>query len=122
MYFSGVVHSGMGETAVNKLLSCLNVPSISPHLYKRYEREIGPALEAVAKHSCKRAAREERRYRERVIENLNKLCRKLQVFCCVINKQGECRSIVYIGIESIISTTFCNQDKNISSLIFIDNG
>lgn len=74
MYFSGAVHSGMGETALNKLLSCLNVPLISPNLYKRYEREIGPALEAVAKDSCKRAAKEERQL---VIENLDKLSKEL---------------------------------------------
>lgn len=72
--FSGVIHAGIGETALNKLLSCLNIPSISPNLYKRYEREIGPALEAAAKDSCRKAALEERRL---VIENVEKLCDEL---------------------------------------------
>lgn len=48
----------MGNTSLNKLLACLNIPEISPDLYKRYEREIGPAPEKVAKKSCKQAAAE----------------------------------------------------------------
>lgn len=72
--FIGTLHSGLGCTALNKLLTCLNVPSISPSLYKRYEREVGPAIEAAAKESCKRAAKEERQL---VIENIEKLCKEL---------------------------------------------
>ncbi|KAK0078453.1 hypothetical protein PV326_009341, partial [Microctonus aethiopoides] len=67
----GAVHAGIGCTALNKLLSCLNIPIMSPGLYKRYEREIGPALEEAAKDSCRRAAKEER---ELIIKNVDKLC------------------------------------------------
>lgn len=70
----GTLHAGMGCTALNKLLACLNVPTISSTLYKRYEREIGPALEASAKESCKRAAAEERQL---VIDNIEELCEEL---------------------------------------------
>ncbi|XP_043271199.1 uncharacterized protein [Venturia canescens] len=70
----GAVHSGIGETALNKLLACLNVPPISANLYKRYEREIGPAIEAAAKDSCRKAAEEEKQL---VIANVDKLCQEM---------------------------------------------
>lgn len=51
------------------------MPAISPVLFKRYEREVGPdAIEAVAKDSCHVAATEER---ELVIQNIHELCNKL---------------------------------------------
>ncbi|XP_051173340.1 uncharacterized protein LOC127289445 [Leptopilina boulardi] len=70
----GAVHSGIGNTALNKVLACLNIPSISTNLYKRYEREVGPALEKIAKDSCKQAATEERQL---VINNVDQLCEDL---------------------------------------------
>ncbi|KAK0170513.1 hypothetical protein PV328_008351 [Microctonus aethiopoides] len=70
----GILYAGMGCTALNKLLTCLNVPTISNNLYKRYEREIGPALEAIAKESCERAAAEERQL---VIDNIEELSKEL---------------------------------------------
>ncbi|CAH1114723.1 unnamed protein product [Psylliodes chrysocephalus] len=54
----GAVHSRFGQTALNKFLAVMNVPTISWSLYKRYEREIGPAIEETAKKSC--SAAEER--------------------------------------------------------------
>lgn len=63
----GAVHSGMGCTALNKLLAIMNIPAILNDLYKRYEREVGPAIEKAAKESCRRAAEEERRL---VIQNV----------------------------------------------------
>lgn len=70
----GVIHSGMGCAMFNKLLSCLNLPRFNEALFKRYEREVGPVLEKVAKESCKRAAEEERQL---VIEKIEDLCKKL---------------------------------------------
>ena len=70
----GAVHAGMGCTALNKLLACLNIPTISGDLFKRYEREVGCAIEVAARESCKWAAAEERRL---VIENVGKLCEEL---------------------------------------------
>lgn len=43
-------------------------------MYERYEREVGPVIEEVAKESCKRAAEEERSL---VVENIEKLCEEL---------------------------------------------
>ena len=59
---------------MNKILACLNIPQISDTLFKRYEREVGPAIEKAAKESCKRAAEEERKL---IIENIEKLCDEL---------------------------------------------
>ncbi|CAG5073037.1 Protein of unknown function, partial [Cotesia congregata] len=70
----GTVHAGMGCTALNKLLACLNIPTISSTLFKRYEREIGPALEERARESCKQAAEEERQL---VIDNIINLSKEL---------------------------------------------
>ncbi|XP_074100900.1 uncharacterized protein LOC141530950 [Cotesia typhae] len=70
----GAVHAGVGHTALNKILACLNVPQISDTLFKRYEREVGPAIEKAAEESCKKAAQEERHL---IIENIDKLCEEL---------------------------------------------
>ncbi|XP_063979299.1 uncharacterized protein LOC135163636 [Diachasmimorpha longicaudata] len=56
----GTLHAGMGCPALNNLLACMNVPTISTDLSKRYEREIGPALEQCTKESCRSAAEEEK--------------------------------------------------------------
>lgn len=74
IFFLGTVHAGMGCTALNKLLACLNIPTISSTLFKRYEREIGPALEERARESCKQAAEEERQL---VIDNILNLSKEL---------------------------------------------
>lgn len=47
------------------------MPSISTKLCKRYEREVGPAIEKAAQEGCKRAAGEERQL---VLNNIDKLC------------------------------------------------
>lgn len=44
------------------------------HMYKKYEEEVGLALEEAAKESCTRAAQEER---EMMIDNLEQLCQEL---------------------------------------------
>ena len=43
----------MGATHVNKFLTGLGVPPLSPCTIKKREREIGPMVEALAKESCK---------------------------------------------------------------------
>lgn len=50
------MHAGMGWTHLNKILSCFNIPTISFSTFKRYEQEIGPLVEKVAKESCVKAA------------------------------------------------------------------
>ncbi|CAH0555169.1 unnamed protein product [Brassicogethes aeneus] len=70
----GALHAGIGCTALNKVLACANLPGISKDLFKRSEREVGPAIEAVAKESCKSAAEEERQL---VIQKIDELCKDL---------------------------------------------
>ena len=43
----------MGATHINKFLTSLGVPPLSPCTIKKQEREIGPMVEALAKESCK---------------------------------------------------------------------
>lgn len=48
----GCLHTGIGNTHLNNLLSTLNVPTINPVTFKSREREIGTAVEKVARKSC----------------------------------------------------------------------
>lgn len=54
------MHAGIGWTHLNKILSCLNIPTINFKTYKKHEEEIGPLLEKVAKESCEAATQLER--------------------------------------------------------------
>lgn len=56
---TGCVHSGIGHTELQKICACLNAPCIDDKKFKRYELEVGLAIEAAAKDSCKRAMHEE---------------------------------------------------------------
>ncbi|XP_077260515.1 uncharacterized protein LOC143896491 [Temnothorax americanus] len=69
----GTVHSGLGYTSVNKYLQCLNIPNMSPSSYKRYEREIGPIIEVVAKQSCQEATKLEQFLTIQNVESLERL-------------------------------------------------
>ena len=48
-----MLDAGMGAIHVNKFLTGLGVPPLSPCTIKKQEREIGPMVEALAKESCK---------------------------------------------------------------------
>ena len=52
-------HAGIGATHVNHLLTAMNVPPIGEKTLRAREKEIRPVVEAVAKASCKEAAKEE---------------------------------------------------------------
>lgn len=54
------MHSGIGWTHLNKLLSCLNIPTISFSTFKRYEHKMGTLVDKVAKESCEKATALER--------------------------------------------------------------
>lgn len=47
-----MLHAGIGQKKVSMLLSVLNIPSMCHKSLKRTEREVGQALEEVAKKSC----------------------------------------------------------------------
>lgn len=48
----GSLHAGMGNTHLNNLLSTMNTPTMNHRLFKRREREVGNAVENVARNSC----------------------------------------------------------------------
>lgn len=48
----GSLHAGMGNTHLNNLLSTMNIPTMNHRLFKRREREVGNAVENVARESC----------------------------------------------------------------------
>ncbi|XP_025162980.1 uncharacterized protein LOC105189937 [Harpegnathos saltator] len=65
-----MLHAGVGSTELNKILACLDIPTSSPRLLKKYEQEVGPAIEAAARRSCRKAASTERKL---VLEQLDEL-------------------------------------------------
>lgn len=65
----GCLHTGVGNTHLNNLLSTLNVPAMNSSTFKNREREAGKAIELVAKNSCQQFLNLER---EKAIENGNK--------------------------------------------------
>lgn len=69
-------HAGYGCSGSNKILACANILTISPQLFKRYEREVGPVIKETDKESCKQPAEEERQL---VNGNISKLCELLLV-------------------------------------------
>lgn len=56
---SGMFHTGLGTTAINALLACLNTPGISPKSLKAREREVGRKVEETANKSCEEYAAKE---------------------------------------------------------------
>ncbi|XP_011859083.1 PREDICTED: uncharacterized protein LOC105556597 [Vollenhovia emeryi] len=69
----GMLHGGLGHTHLNKLLSCLNIPTINFKTFKRYEQEIGQATESIARESCLNAADLKRRHTLENKENIEQL-------------------------------------------------
>lgn len=47
-----MLHAGIGVTHVNALLTSINLPAMGQNTLKTREREVGPAIEAVARNSC----------------------------------------------------------------------
>ena len=39
------MHSGTGQTSLNKILACANAPPISNDMYKKYDKIIGKIME-----------------------------------------------------------------------------
>ena len=62
----GTLDAGIGETHLNTILTTMNIPAISRSTFKRREREVGLAVEKVAKKSCIDVVTKER---EMEIEN-----------------------------------------------------
>ena len=49
----GCLHTGIGNTHLNNLLSTMNIPTMNHSTFKAREREVGNAVEHVAQTSCK---------------------------------------------------------------------
>ena len=56
----GALNAGIGQTHVNSLLSCLDIPPINHVTFKAREREVGKAVESVANESCIESSCKER--------------------------------------------------------------
>ncbi|KAK0079570.1 hypothetical protein PV326_008664 [Microctonus aethiopoides] len=72
----GTLNAGLGCTELNKLLMCLDIPELNFKLFKKYEREIGPVIEAAARRSCRKVAAEERKL---VLSQLDELQKEMPV-------------------------------------------
>lgn len=57
-----MLHAGIGPPHVNALFTSINLPPVSKNILKVREREIGPAIESVAKKSCEEAIEIEKRF------------------------------------------------------------
>lgn len=57
-----MLHAGIGPCHVNALLTSINIPPVSQSTFKAREREVGPAIEEVAKTSCKEAMEVEKEF------------------------------------------------------------
>ena len=72
----GTYHAGVACTELNKILACLDIHNVSPTLLRKYEQEVGSAIEKAAKRSCISAAEEERKL---VIGKMEELCTELLI-------------------------------------------
>ena len=52
----------LGLSHVNALLTSINIPPVNQSTFKAREREVGPAIEKVAKASCKEAMEVEKEF------------------------------------------------------------
>ncbi|XP_066583924.1 uncharacterized protein [Prorops nasuta] len=69
----GALHAGLGHTQVEKLFSVCNLPVPTSKTFKRREREVGIAVEKIAKDSCRKATKLERDLTVKNLDNLSKL-------------------------------------------------
>ena len=70
-----MIHIGIGETALNNLLAILNVPPLAGGTVtcKAHEREIGQAIEALARKSCQEVFKSAYKHKERIATDLDKI-------------------------------------------------
>ncbi len=58
----GTLDAGIGETHLNTILTTMNIPPITCGTFKKREREVGLAVEKVAKRSCSEVLMKEKEY------------------------------------------------------------
>ena len=64
-----MLHARIGPTYVNALLTSINLPAIGLNTLKAREREIGPAIEIVARRTCEVALKLEKTAGRRLFQN-----------------------------------------------------
>ena len=76
-----MIHIGIGETALNNLFSILSIPPLAGGTVKAREREIGPAIEALARKSCQEVFKSECQHKERIATDLDKIQNLAELDC-----------------------------------------
>ena len=69
------MHSGAGQTSLNKILACANAPPISNDMYKKYEKIIGKIVEDEAKASLSGQRLKKENLSSKILKNLCKNCK-----------------------------------------------
>lgn len=54
------LHAGIGQTHINNVLATIDIPPLNSCTYKQREREVGRAVECIAKTSCQDSLNRER--------------------------------------------------------------
>lgn len=62
----GCLHAGIGQSHINNLLSTMNIPTMNSTIFKNKEREVGKAVEKIARASCQNSIE---RVREEAVRN-----------------------------------------------------
>lgn len=60
LLFLGILNAGAGNTTLNKVLSALNMSSMSWNCFKSHEKEVSHVVEEMVFDTCKRATEEEK--------------------------------------------------------------
>lgn len=60
------------------MLAAMNIPPMNWNTFKIHEKEVGPAIEDIARKSCEEAALEERHATIQNEEKINALCCKFE--------------------------------------------
>lgn len=56
-----MLDAGVGPSHINTILSSVDIPTISPKTFKKYERQVGGAIEQVCTESCSEAIQLEKK-------------------------------------------------------------
>jgi len=91
----------VGHEQFNKLLSAINIPTISTKTMKLAEERVGPVVVALADESCKEAIAEEK---ELTVRKLRLVILKLfSIFCSLSSQTAVIRSRVAINVNNFLS-------------------
>lgn len=69
---AGSLHVGLGYSHITRFLQTLKIPYICSRTFKKREREVGIAVEKLAKKSCKAAVELEKKLTREKADDLKK--------------------------------------------------